>query len=315
MGLVTFFGAKGSPGVTTTALLAAALWPRPAVLVDADPDGGDVALRLPRADGGALDRSLGLLTLLPLARRELAAHVVREHSQTVLGGVEVVAGLAGPEQVNAVGPLWGSLAGALRGLPDADVVVDAGRLHSQSVHLPLAQASDLVVCVLRLSVSGVVHARERLRTLDPVLVGASGRRPRVGVVVVAPAKAERDVLQVAAGIQNLVPSVEMLGHLADDVTGASLFSGEPVSRPERTLLVRSGRRVVGTIAASLPSAAVAPVPPPPGGSPAAAPDPVQAPQLTKTPDRPEQSAGDETVAGGPPTRRSLRQGGRRGGPE
>ena len=113
MGLVTFFGAKGSPGVTTTALLAAALWPRPAVLVDADPDGGDVALRLPRADGAPLDRSLGLLTLLPLARRELAAHVVREHSQTVLGGVEVVAGLAGPEQANAVGPLWGSLAGAL----------------------------------------------------------------------------------------------------------------------------------------------------------------------------------------------------------
>ncbi len=226
MGLVTFFGAKGSPGVTTTALLAAALWPRPAVLVDADPDGGDVALRLPRADGAPLDRSLGLLTLLPLARRELAAHVVREHSQTVLGGVEVVAGLAGPEQVNAVGPLWGSLAGALHSLPDADVVVDAGRLHSQSVHLPLAQASDLVVCVLRLSVSGVVHARERLRTLDPVLVGASGRRPRVGVVIVAPAKAERDVLQVASGIQNLVPSVEMLGHLADDASGAALFAGE-----------------------------------------------------------------------------------------
>ena len=54
--------------------------------------------------------------------------MVREHSQTVLGGVEVVAGLAGPEQVNAVGPLWGSLAGALHSLPDADVVVDAGRV-------------------------------------------------------------------------------------------------------------------------------------------------------------------------------------------
>jgi len=219
----------------------------------------------------------------------------------VLGGVEVVAGLAGPEQVNAVGPLWGSLAGALQGLPDADVVVDAGRLHSQSVHLPLAQASDLVVCVLRLSVSGVVHARERLRTLDPVLAGSSGRRPRVGIVVVAPAKVEREVLQVASGIQNLVPSVEMLGHLADDPGGAALFAGEPVSRPERTLLVRSGRRVVDTVAASLPSAVRATVPGP-------------APGATGPPGRP-QPVPAEPGADRPPSRRSLRQNGRRGAQE
>ena len=171
------------------------------------------------------------------------------------------------------------------------------------MHLPLAQASDLVVCVLRLSVSGVVHARERLRTLDPVLVGASGRRPRVGVVIVAPAKAERDVLQVASGIQNLVPSVEMLGHLADDASGAALFAGEHVSRPERTLLVRSGRRVVTTIAASLPAPVAVSVPQP---------VPDQLPVPDHSSGASEDKAGD-TDGDGLPTRRSLRNNGRRGG--
>ncbi len=283
MGVVTLFGAKGAPGVTTTALLAAALWPRPSVLVDADADGGDVALRLPRADGTPMDRSRGLLTLLPLARRELATHVVAEHTQTVLGGVEVVAGLAGPEQVNAVGPLWGSLASAFRSMQDADVIVDAGRLHSQSVQLPLAQESDLVLCVLRLSVAGVIHSRERLRALEPVLRSSSGRKPRLGVIVIAPPGAERDVTSVAGSIIGSVPGTEMFGHLSEDDTGARLFVGEPVSRPERTLLVRSGRRVVDAVAASMPQPAL----PEPAGPPEGA---------------------EAAVEAGAPTRRSLRGG-------
>lgn len=287
MGVITVFGAKGSPGVTTTALLAAALWPRPAVLVDADSDGGDVALRLPRADGSPMDRSMGLLTLLPLARRELAAHAVQEHAQTVLGGIEVVAGLAGPEQVNAVGPLWGSLATAFRSIPDADVIVDAGRLHSQSVQLPLAQESDLVLCVLRLSVTGVIHSRERLRALEPTLRSSSGRKPRLGLVVIAPPNAERDVVSVASSITGAVPGTEMFGHLSFDENGARLFAGEPVSRPERTLLVRSGRKVVDAVAASMP-----------------------APVLATSPLLPAPSTSGPTQAQQPdgvPTRRSMRK--------
>ena len=46
MALIALFSAKGSPGVSTTAMLTAALWPRPSILVDADPMGGDIALRM-----------------------------------------------------------------------------------------------------------------------------------------------------------------------------------------------------------------------------------------------------------------------------
>ncbi|HVU90955.1 MAG TPA: hypothetical protein VHC23_01905, partial [Jatrophihabitans sp.] len=67
MSTVVFFSAKRAPGATTAAMLAAALWQRPAVLADCDPAGGDVALRLPAPDGRPLDVERGLLSLLPLA--------------------------------------------------------------------------------------------------------------------------------------------------------------------------------------------------------------------------------------------------------
>ena len=40
MSLIVLTSASGSPGVTTTALGLALGWPRPAVLVEADPTGG-----------------------------------------------------------------------------------------------------------------------------------------------------------------------------------------------------------------------------------------------------------------------------------
>ena len=39
MAVIVLASASGSPGVTTTALGLALLWPRPVVLVDADPVG------------------------------------------------------------------------------------------------------------------------------------------------------------------------------------------------------------------------------------------------------------------------------------
>ncbi|RYJ06001.1 MAG: hypothetical protein EON52_08655, partial [Actinomycetales bacterium] len=63
MGLVAFASAKGSPGVTTASLLVGALWPRPTIVVECDPSGGDVALRMPGDDGQPLDPQRGLLSL------------------------------------------------------------------------------------------------------------------------------------------------------------------------------------------------------------------------------------------------------------
>lgn len=251
MAVVALLSAKGAPGVTTAALLTAALWPRQVLLVDADPEGGDVAYRLRRQDGAAVDRSRGLLSLLTLARRELSPAVLPEHAQTLVGGTELLAGLTGPEQAGAAEQLWHNLGRSFAGSADRDVVVDCGRVGPGAVHLPLLQQADLALLVLRPTVSQVVQARERLSALAPLLSAGTGRGPRLGVLVVAAPGARRDVEGTSAVLARDLPGVEPYGVLAHDVQGAAVFEGAQVARPERTLLVRSGREVVARIAAAV----------------------------------------------------------------
>lgn len=251
MGVVALISAKGSPGTTTTALLCAALWPSAVLLVDADTEGGDVALRMGRADGAAVDQSRGLLSLLPLARREMAPETLPEHAQVLRGGVEAVAGLSGPGQAGAASHLWSNLADALARTSDRDVIVDCGRMSSQSVHLPLLQRADVVVCVLRPDVSGVVHARSRLAAIQASMVGPDGHRPKVGLVLVAERPRGRDAQGAAGVLLRDLPGHEVFGRLAYDPTGASVFEGFEIARPERTLLVRSGRELVEHLVAAV----------------------------------------------------------------
>ncbi|NIZ93234.1 hypothetical protein [Kineococcus rubinsiae] len=254
MALVSVLSAKGSPGATTTAMLTAALWPRPVLLLDADPAGGDVGVRWPAASGGPLDGDRGLLPLLTQARRGLSPQQLLEQAQPAAGGTPVVCGLASPEQAAAAAALWPAVAVAADELTGpggegVDVVVDAGRVTARSVHLPLLRASAVVVLVLRADVSGVLHARERLRSLADVLRRADGLRPRVGVVVVDGPRAA-DAGQAAAAVLDAGDWAEDLGRLPLDPAGARVFSASPVSRPERTALVRAGRPLVATLAAA-----------------------------------------------------------------
>ncbi len=248
MALLTVMSAKGAPGVTTTAMLVASLWPRPTVLVDADPLGGDVALRLPGEDGRALDRERGLLSLLPAARRGLLPEMVAQHAQTVRGGQPVLAGLAGPEQAAAVGPLWRTLAEAFARVPGVDVVVDAGQVHAQSPHLPLVLGSDCLVWVYRPTAASVLHTRRRIEGLTEHLRDLPAE---VGVVAVA---GHRDDAEWAEGAATLVadrPWARSLGAVALDPKAVAMFHGGEVFRPERSLLVRSGRALVADLVAGL----------------------------------------------------------------
>jgi hypothetical protein len=249
--LITFFSAKGSPGVTTTAMMTAALWPRPCVLVDADPNGGDVALRLPNPEGRPLRSDLGLLSLLPLARRGLAPEAVLDHTQVAMGGQVLLSGLAGPEQAMAVGPLWDELARVFTRLPGHDVIIDAGRAHSTAVHLSLLQQSQIVVGVFRPTVPGVVHLRSRLGSMKDRLAGQDGATPRIGVVCVDDVQRQRESLAAVSGVQAELSWLESFGQVALDPKAAALFDGFPVSRPERTLLVRSGQRLADTLVRSI----------------------------------------------------------------
>ena len=278
MALVTVVSAKGAPGATTTAMLLAALWSRPTLLVDADPAGGDVALRLPAEDGRPLDRERGMLSLLPSARRGLSPEAVLQHAQPALGGQPVLAGLAGPEQSAAVGALWRVLADAFATLPGTDVVVDAGQVHSRSPHLALLQRSDLVLWVYRPNASSVLHTRRRLENLTDVFAESSAR---VGVVAVGPHEKDADVLSAQTALQADWDWLAGYGAVAEDRKAVVMFEGVEVHRPERTLLARSGRALAARLYDEMP--ATAPVEDVPGEDPGvgepgdADPEPVGAP--------------------------------------
>src|SRR3982074_1468642 len=59
MALIAIASDKGAPGVTTAALALAAVWPRPVLLAECDPAGGDLVYRFPAVGGGPLDPRAG----------------------------------------------------------------------------------------------------------------------------------------------------------------------------------------------------------------------------------------------------------------
>ena len=98
MALIAVTADKGAPGVTTACVALAAVWPRPVLLAEADPSGGDLIYRLPAAGGGQLDPGRGLLSLAVAVRRGLEPAQAWEHTQKLHGGLDLLVGVVTPEQ-------------------------------------------------------------------------------------------------------------------------------------------------------------------------------------------------------------------------
>ncbi|RNM14972.1 hypothetical protein [Nocardioides pocheonensis] len=256
MALISVMSAKGAPGATTTSMLLANLWPAPSILADADPLGGDVALKLP-GEHGPLDLNQGLMSLLPAARRGLEPQTVVAHAQTALGGQQVLAGLPGPEQAVAAAPLWPSLAQAFARVPGIDVFADIGQVNARSTHLAMVERSAALLCVYRPSAWSVIHTRRRLESLEDQL---RDRQVRVGIVCVATTAQSRDVAAAAAGVAQGLPWVSDYGVVARDDATVAMYEGGEVFRPERSLLVRSGHTLARRLYADLGGAVAAPDP-------------------------------------------------------
>jgi len=252
--LISVMSAKGAPGATTTSMLLANLWPAPSILVDADPLGGDVALRLP-GEHGPLDPDRGLMSLLPAARRGLEPQTVVAHAQTALGGQQLLAGLPGPEQAIAAAPLWPGLAQAFARIPGADVIADVGQVTARATHLAMLESAAALLCVYRPTAWSAVHTRRRLESLEELL---RDRQTRVGIVCVAAPGAARDVAAAADSIVRELPWVTDYGVVADDPATVVIYQGGEVFRPERSLLARSGQTLARRLYADLGPVVAAP---------------------------------------------------------
>ncbi len=163
MALIALASAKGSPGVTTTALALTLHWPRPALLVEADLAGSSV---LPGFFRGQVphDRGLGPLAIAH-SHGDLSGQFPEQTIQLIEDEPErrLLAGITGPQAAPAVADLWVALAAELaaREGDGLDAIIDLGRIGSvRDDREPLLRAADLVLLVTRSRLPDIAIARE-----------------------------------------------------------------------------------------------------------------------------------------------------------
>jgi MinD-like ATPase involved in chromosome partitioning or flagellar assembly len=253
MALIAIASDKGAPGVTTAALALAAVWPRPVLLAECDPAGGDLVYRFPAVGGGHLDPRRGVLSLAVVARRGMQPQQVWEHVQKLHGGLDVLAGVTNAEQGAGLSLLWGPIGKALASMPQADVIADCGRLGADGPLYDLLAEATTVVLVSKVHVADVIRLRDRAIAFAAAAQSRGRRNFGVGVVVVADHKKFRASLgevQHVLGQANAPATV--LGGIAHDTKGADLLNGEWGGNLDRTLLIKTAREVARQLVQGLP---------------------------------------------------------------
>jgi MinD-like ATPase involved in chromosome partitioning or flagellar assembly len=238
MSLIAFASAKGSPGLSTTLAGLFHLWPRPAVVADLDPAGGDTGLRYRDPEGDPLDSSKGLLSLGAAVRSGQPAQL-DDHVQMTGGGMRTLVGVTSPSQVLGLGPAWQHIALNLRRSKEYDVLADCGRLTPGSPAMAIVEQADAVVLVSGDELEDVAHLRERLRSLQNVLHLGSIDATPTGIAMRAPANDARSLADTEQLLASAGLPVRSLGIIAEDPKAADALRTESGRNIRRSLLVRS----------------------------------------------------------------------------
>ena len=171
MSTVAVGSIKGAPGVTTTVLAMAAVWPaaEPVLVAELDPDGGVLAARR------GLGFEPGLVSLVAALLRgtgDAGAHTQPLND----GAARALVAPSAAEQVRvslaaAGGALWPALSAAY----DGNVLIDCGRLSAASATVGVASEADTALIVARPRLEDVALARDQVPALrqvdvDPLIV-------------------------------------------------------------------------------------------------------------------------------------------------
>jgi hypothetical protein len=247
--LIVLLSAQGSPGVTTSALGLALTWPRPVLLVDADPTG---ASAVPAGYfHGELDLDTGLVDLAVSHRYGVLAEDLPRAAMRIPGtSVEFLPGARSHAQARTLIPLWEPLTDLLASLEPTgqDVIVDAGRAGLTGSPEPLITGSDLTLLTVRSTLPALVGAKSWADTLR-VQFDDQGAAGNLGLLLIGPGQpyTAREVAQVLQ-----IPVVAVLAW--DPVTAEVYSRGVPPSRRfTSSALVRSlnaaGAAIRSTLAA------------------------------------------------------------------
>jgi hypothetical protein len=253
MGLIVVAADKGAPGVTTTALALAAVWPRAVLLAECDPAGGDLAYRFPAAGGERLDPRRGMLSLAVAARHGLQPGQVWEHTQKLYGGMDVLLGVTNAEQGMSLSMLWGQLGRVLAGVPQADVIADCGRLGTDGPVTDLLAEASEVLLLTRAEVGEVIRLRDRTVALAAAVEKRGRRGFTVDVVVIADQKNfKAELTEVAHALSQGRAPARVVGGIVSDSRAAGLLRGQWGGKLDKSLLIRSVREIAGQLVAVMP---------------------------------------------------------------
>lgn len=239
MSVIALTSASGSPGVTTTALGLALLWPRPVLVVEADPTGGSGILAGFFRGAREYDAGLIELSLSPYSMSDALPDVVQRIDGTDVG---FIAGTRSHAQAGGLRDLWTPLAGALADLDTTgqDVIIDAGRLGLVGSPEPLLANADLTLLVTRTSLPSLAATRS---WADSVKQTSSWRDPGVLLLGEGQPYSRKEVANVLA--------LPVHAALADDAEAAAVYfrGAAPPRRFETGALVRSLRAAIEAIQA------------------------------------------------------------------
>lgn len=239
MSIFCFSSASGSPGVSTAVLGMALCWPRPVVLVEADPTGGSSVLA---GFMQAREARVGLVELTMAHQQRLLVEALPRLLSTLPGSeVRVLPAVRAHVQAGAVATVWPSLVEALRDLAvrdGADVLVDAGRLGLAGWPESFVTGSDASLLVTGSGLPELAAARSWASWLGEV-DGPSA----VGVVLAGPGR-PYGAKEVAATL-----GLPVVGSLPRDEASARVWS-HGATQPRRfqraglvSAVAELGRRV------------------------------------------------------------------------
>jgi cellulose biosynthesis protein BcsQ len=228
MATIFLCSVAGSPGVTTTAVGLAEAWPRPVILVEADPSKPSSVI--PGFMQGQLDNTRGLLPLAVQAQRQgltndifwdqlvpLAQDLERaegERRKFLLPGMSNVAAAKG------MTGLWAELAIVLSQQSDSgvDVIVDAGRFAAGDARTPLAQMADSVLVLARPTLPDLAALDGQIGDLGETLARV-GHEDRLGLVLMEGAVGNYGSREIERYLK--VPTIGKIGW---DPTNAAVYS-------------------------------------------------------------------------------------------
>lgn len=249
MPIVCMTSAAGSPGVTTTAVGMAFCWPRPVLLVEADPTGGSGVLAGFLRGTTPYDAGLIELALSPLSTADALREVVRPLSPNV----SLVAGIRSHAHAPALRDVWDPLLAALRDLDDngQDVIVDAGRLGLAGSPTPLLGAADVTLLLTRATLPSISAARSWAETVRQPATG--WRHPSLLLIAEGQPYRASEVAKVLG--------MPVLADLPDDPAAAAVYhrGAAPPTHFEAGPYVRALQAAVQSVQAHIARGRLAPV--------------------------------------------------------